>query len=131
MGFNAHLWNQIKAMKYILTLIRGRKMIECHLSLLVKYWFSSSKDALCQVWLKMAQWFWRRFLNLIKVFPLLCYHLLLEKDIDFHLNKLESPSSKNVLCQVWLKLFMKKISTFDFHYFVIIFLGKDSSPLFE
>ena len=25
--------------------------------------FSSPKDAFCQVWLKLAQWFWRRFLN--------------------------------------------------------------------
>ena len=29
------------------------------------------KDALCQVWLKLAQWFWRRrFLNFINVFSL-------------------------------------------------------------
>ena len=30
-----------------------------------------TKDALCQVWLKLAQWFWsRRFLNFVKVFSL-------------------------------------------------------------
>ena len=29
----------------------------------------SSKDALCQVWLKLDQWFWRRrFLNFVNVF---------------------------------------------------------------
>ena len=28
----------------------------------------------------------------------------LEKRVALHLNKLESPSPKNVLCQVWLKL---------------------------
>ena len=29
----------------------------------------SPKDALCQVWLKLAQWFWRRrFLNFVNVF---------------------------------------------------------------
>ena len=28
----------------------------------------SSKDALWQVWLKMAKWFWRRFLNFVNVF---------------------------------------------------------------
>ena len=32
--------------------------------------FPSPKDALCQVWLKMAQWFWRRFLNFVNVFSL-------------------------------------------------------------
>ena len=30
----------------------------------------SLKDALCQVWLKLAQWFWRKFLNLVNVFSL-------------------------------------------------------------
>ena len=30
--------------------------------------FPSQKDALCQVWLKMAMWFWRaRFLNFVNV----------------------------------------------------------------
>ena len=28
----------------------------------------SPKDAFCQVWLKLAQWFWRMFLNFINVF---------------------------------------------------------------
>ena len=29
----------------------------------------SLKDALCQVWLKLAQWFWRRrFFNFVNVF---------------------------------------------------------------
>ena len=32
------------------------------------------------------------------------YYLPLEKVGAFHLNKLESPSSKDALCQVWLKL---------------------------
>ena len=33
--------------------------------------FPSSKDALCQVRLKLAQWFWRRrFLNFVNVFSL-------------------------------------------------------------
>ena len=34
---------------------------------------------------------------------MLCY-LPLEKCVAFHLNKLESPSPKDALCQVWLKL---------------------------
>ena len=64
----------------------------------------SSKDALCQVWLKLNQWFWRRrFLNFINVFSLFQNYLLLEKGGVLHLNKLESPSPKDALCQVWLK----------------------------
>ena len=31
----------------------------------------STKDALCQIWLKLAQRFWRRFLNFVNVFPTL------------------------------------------------------------
>ena len=35
--------------------------------------FPSPKDALCQVWLKLAQMFWKRiFLNFINVFSLFC-----------------------------------------------------------
>ena len=70
-----------------------------------KYDFPSAKDALCQVWLILARWFLRRrFLNVVNVFSLLPYHLPLKKGGDIHLNKLESSSPKNVLCQVWLKL---------------------------
>ena len=65
----------------------------------------SPKDALCQVWLKMAQWFWRwRFLNFVNVFSLFHNYLPLEKGGALHLNKFESPLSKDALCQVWLKL---------------------------
>ena len=59
------------------------------------------KDALCQVWLKLAQWFWRgRFLNFINVFTLFPYYLCLEEGEALHLNKLESPSPKDprMLC---------------------------------
>ena len=63
------------------------------------------KDALCQVWLKLAQWFWRRrFLNFVNVFSLFPNYLPFEKGGALHLNKLESPSPKDALCQVWLKL---------------------------
>ena len=31
-------------------------------------WIPSSKNALCQVWLKLAWQFWRRFLNFVNVF---------------------------------------------------------------
>ena len=64
----------------------------------------SPKDALCQVWLKLAQWFWRRrFLNFVNVFSLIRNYLPLEKDGALYLNKLETPSPKDALCQVWLK----------------------------
>ena len=64
----------------------------------------SPKVALWQVWLKLAQWFWRRFLNFVKVFSLFRNYLPLEKDRAIHLNQLESPSPKDVLCQIWSKL---------------------------
>ena len=55
----------------------------------------SPKDALCQVRLKLAQWFRRRrFLNFVNVFSLFRNYLPLEKGGALHLNKLESPSPK-------------------------------------
>ena len=52
-----------------------------------------------------AQWFCRRrFLNFFNVFSLFCNYLHLEKGMVHHLNKIESPSPKNALYQVWLKL---------------------------
>ena len=65
----------------------------------------SPKDALCQVWLKLAQLFWRRrFFKFVNLFSLFLNYLLLEKDGALHLNKLESPSPKDALCQIWFKL---------------------------
>ena len=64
----------------------------------------SSKDELCQLWLKLAQWFWRKFITFINVFSLFRNYLGLEKSVALYLNKLESPSPKDALCQVWLKL---------------------------
>ena len=62
----------------------------------------SSKDALCQVWLKLAQWFWRRgFFNFVNVFSLFLYNLPLEKDRALHLNKVESGKDRvnSGICQ--------------------------------
>ena len=68
-------------------------------------WIPFTQDALCQVWLKLAQWFWRRrFFNFFNVFSLFRNYLPLEKGGGLHLNKLESHSPKDALCQVWLKL---------------------------
>ena len=63
--------------------------------------FPSPKDALCQVWFKLTQWFWRRFLNFVNVFSQFHYYLPLKKGGALHLNKLESSSPKDALCQVW------------------------------
>ena len=65
----------------------------------------SPKDALWQVMLKLAQWFWRRiFFYFVNVFLLFRNYLPLKKGGALHLNKLESLSHKDALCQVWLKL---------------------------
>ena len=42
--------------------------------------------------------------NFINVFSLFCNYLPLEKDRALYLNKPESPSPKDALCKVWLKL---------------------------
>jgi hypothetical protein len=62
------------------------------------------KDDLYQVLLKLACWFWRRFLKIFSVFLLFCYYLPMEKGNPLHFNNLESPSPKDDLCQFWLKL---------------------------
>ena len=64
----------------------------------------SPKDALRQIRLKLAQWFWRRqFLKFWQCIFIISYLSPLGK-WDHHLNKLEYPSPKNALCQVWMKL---------------------------
>jgi hypothetical protein len=45
--------------------------------------FPLSKDDLCQVWLKLAQWFWRRFLNDTAPFLHFCDYLPFEEDLPF------------------------------------------------
>ena len=51
-----------------------------------KIWTLLHKDTLCQVQLKLAKWFWRRFFNFVNV---------LGKGRDNNLHKLESPSPNN------------------------------------
>ena len=46
----------------------------------------------------------KKISNVGILFWLLCYYVFWRKDVALHLNKLKSPSPKNVLCQVWLKL---------------------------
>ena len=70
-----------------------------------KFESPSLKDALCQAWLKLALWFFRRiFLKLVNVILQLQYHLPLEKGMALNFNKFESQSPMDALCQVWLKL---------------------------
>ena len=78
MGHIAHLRKQFKSINtydYIITLIKRRKKTLLTLwefigsSFQKKHESPSPKDALCQDWVKLAQWFWRRrFLNLSMYF---------------------------------------------------------------
>ena len=84
----------------------------------------SPENALCYVWLKLAQYFWRFFSVFFLLFRI---YLLLEKGVVLHFNKLESLSSKNALCQVKLKLaqwfwrrFLNFVNGFSFFFFAII-----------
>ena len=64
----------------------------------------SPKDALCQVWLKLAQWLWRRrYLNFVNIFSIFQNYLLLGKGLVLPLNNLEGPSPRDELLQIWLK----------------------------
>ena len=109
MGHFAHLrkqFNSINIYDYIITLIKRRRKK----TLLTLWEFIGSsfenklespsrKDALCQVCLKFAKWFWRkRILNFVNVFSLFRNYLPLEKGEALHLKKLESPLPKDALC---------------------------------
>ena len=97
-GHIAHLRKQFKSINtfdYIITLIKRRKKNHYYLyeHLLVlhlkKLESPSPKDAFCQVWLKLAQWFWRkRFLNFVNVFYLFYNYLSLEQVRALHFNNL-------------------------------------------
>jgi hypothetical protein len=51
------------------------------------------KDDLSQVWLKLAQWFWRRrFLKDPTLFLHFCDYFPFEEVLALYLNKLEFPS---------------------------------------
>jgi hypothetical protein len=58
------------------------------------------KNDLCQVWLKLAQWCRRRFLNDNTPFLHFCDYLPFEEDLALYLNKFDFPSSKDNLYQV-------------------------------
>ena len=59
----------------------------------------SPKDALCHVWLKFAQWFWRRrFCNFVNEFLLFGNYLHLKKGEALHLLKNLNPLHLRMLC---------------------------------
>ena len=72
----------------------------------------------------------------VNVFSLFRNYLPLEKGGPLHLNKLESPSPKDALCQVWLKLAQSPgsgeedfiILSMYFLYLVIISSWKRAGP---
>ena len=66
---------------------------------------SSFKDALCQVWIKLTQCFWRRrVLNFFNIFSLFRNNSPLGKSMALHLKKTIISSPTDALCKVWLKL---------------------------
>ena len=84
---------------YYLPLERGGNL---HLN---KFESPSPKDVLCQVWLNCISGSGEEdFFNFVNVFSLFRNYLPLEKNGALHLNKVESPSPKDGLCLVWLKL---------------------------
>ena len=86
------------------------------LSLLGKWWgplynkleFTSPNNALCQVWLKLALWFWRRFLNFINILSLFCYYLPLEQGVVLE--------KKNKMWKVYEKLEVSLVQVWNLCY---------------
>ena len=87
--------------------------------------------------MKLAQRFWTRRFFFVNIFLQFRNHLPLEKGGALHLNKLESPSSKNALCQVYLQLaqrFWRKrfkycVNVFSlFRYYLPLKKVESSSP---
>ena len=66
---------------------------------------TSSKAALCESLVEIGSVVLEKkiFFNFVNVFLLIRNYLPLEKGGALHLNKVESPSPKDALCQVWLK----------------------------
>jgi hypothetical protein len=60
-------------------------------------WIPSPKDDLCQVCLKLAQWFWRRFLNDTTSFLHFCDYFPFEEDLALIWTKLNSLHLK-IIC---------------------------------
>ena len=87
---------------------------------------SLPKDNLCQVLLKLAEWFLsRRFLKVVNVISLCSYNLPLEKYMALKLNKFEFTLPKNTLCHVWLilaKRFWRRFSKVVFIFSICCYM---------
>jgi hypothetical protein len=63
------------------------------------------KDDLCNVWLTLTHWFWRRrFSNDSTQFSHFCNYLPFEEDLALYVNNLNFSLPNDDLNQVWLKL---------------------------
>ena len=63
------------------------------------------KDFICQLELKLCQWFWRiRIVKVVNVILLCCYYISLKIGHCSYFNKFKSSLPNDALCQVWLKL---------------------------
>ena len=89
----------------------------------------SPKDALFQVWLKLAEWFLRRFFNFLNIFALFHNYPPIEKGRALHLNKIESPSPKDGCAKFGLN-WLSGSGEEDFFNFVNVFsLFRNYLPL--
>ena len=92
------LVNVFSLFHYYLPLEKGMALY------LNKHELPSPKDTLCQVWMKLAHFFWRRrFFRIGQYIFTIHNYLPMEKSRVLHLNKPELASPKDTLCQVWLK----------------------------
>ena len=73
--------------------------------LFVKIWIPSTQGCYVSNLVVIGQVVLKRgFLNIFNIILLCRIKLPFEKCVALHINKLESPPLKDVLCQVWLKL---------------------------
>ena len=107
MGHLAHLRNSSNQKAHLQksndSIDKERKNIISFLRIVQMVLICKILNYLHQVWLKLPQWFWRcRFFCQCIFFFLIISPW--ETMGPFYLNKLKSPSPKDVLCNVWLKL---------------------------
>ena len=105
MGHNTHLINKhfCANWSYSITLIKREKTSSPFWELNGPYFLKaeshSPKEALCQVWLLLDEWLWRRFTNFVKEFSQFQNYLPLKKGVVLHLNKFESHSPKDAFAK--------------------------------
>ena len=114
MGHITHLRKQFKSINtydYIIMLIwRRKKTIINFMRIYWSFIWTNLNPLHPRMLCAKFGWNWpsgseeEDFLISSMYFLLFCNYLTLEKGRALHLNKLESPSAKDALCQVWLKL---------------------------